>query len=771
MKHLGFRSVNHFMRYFLLSVFLFLSVPPSFSQEPPPVPPAQSAYQALEDAVGSQAVRILHDRSIVLVSGGSRSRSILHVQWPVLESLQANAKALAGLSEAYEQARSGAPFDGDPALLRSLSALPESPLVSAGVKAAAATLADALLNAAGLDPETAASRRKPLPSLSWGSGFWSRNRCDLATDFTPAAKAFFEELSAGPKGNAQARSHLLDHLQAKGVDASSRLETDLSEGAASPELTRWIADYLEDQKRLWLASQLPERLSALERAGGARRDLKDLGTVAERLASGPDAVRALRFALQEETLPGGVRFTGAELHVNPKAGATPFDAGDEAVVSLAYWIEGLPPRGSVEVSEAGFLDEGERGLSDVRVGTRKRSSPGPHTVSFPVKLRSPGKKLYRFILSGSDGSSARREAAVEVTPRYEDSLAQAGKAEASAQACRMEEALGDFEALQEEVKLLSDKPQFKAMLAWLKPRAKKVGEQKEQTLQLHGLIDGVRLFASKEHCDFKPERARRALALLDSLPPGCDLVPMGAAEDGSSPPPMRKGLEELLAQTERRKANQEAFRAGIEAAHQLESRCSHEEAASLYAASLALLDSDPEARCGAWESEYTAARLNDLPRTSSAKAMADEFARTREEAAKASSEGDHARALSLLNPMIARIDTLPGRVCYQKQRQDAQELSQAAGLSLSPEDPARAVSALPGDDIADALAAVVSERKRLEGEFERRLERERLKESPNSLSGSEEDPAQAAPPASAEDAPAPKPVKKPLRKPSFGGRR
>ncbi|MEK7747109.1 MAG: hypothetical protein AAB576_10610, partial [Elusimicrobiota bacterium] len=658
-------------------------------------------------------------------------------------------KALAGLCAAYEQARSGASFDGDPALFRSLTALPESPLVSAGVKAAAATLADALVNAAGLDPETTASKRKPLPSLSWGSAFWSRNRCDLATDFTPAANAFFEELSAGPKGNAQARSHLLDHLQAKGVDASSRLESDLSAGAASPELLRWIADYLEDQKRLWTAFQLPERLSALERAGGARRDFKDLGTVAERLASGPDAVRALRFALQEEALPGGVRFTGAELHVDPKAGTPPFDAGDEAVVSLAYWIEGLPPRGSVEVSEAGFLDEGQRGLSDVRVETRKRSSPGPHTVSFPVKLRSPGKKLYRFILSGSDGSSTRREAAVEVTPRYEGSLSQAGKAEASAQACRMEEALAGFETLQEEVKLLSDKPQFKAMLAWLKPGAKKAGEQKEQALQLHGLIDGVRLFASKEHCDFKPERARRALALLDALPPGCDLVPMGAAEEGASPsPPMRKGIEELLAQTERRKANQEAFRAGIAAARGLESRCSHEEAASLYAASLALLDSDPEARCGAWEAEYTAVRLNDLPRTSSAKAIADELARTREDAAKASSEGDHARALSLLNPMIARIDTMPGRVCYQTQRKDAQELSQAAGLSLTPEDPARAVSALPKDDMGDALAAVVSERKRLEGELERRLERERRRESPGSLSGPEEDPAQASPPAS-----------------------
>lgn len=776
--------MGHFMRSFLFSVLLFnLSVPPSFSQEAPAIPPAQAAYQALEDAVGRQAVRILHERGVVLVSEGSKSRGVIHVQWPVLESLQTNAKGLSELCAAYEKARSGLPFDAETGLLRSLAALPESSLLTPGVKAAASTLAEAQADAAGLDRELAASKRKPLPSLSWGFEFWSRSRCDLLRDFSPAARAFFDEMSSGPKGNAQAQRHFLDHMQAKGVDAASRLEADLSEGAASPELLRQIASYLGDQKRLWTAAQIPDRLSALERGSRVRKDLKDLGIVAERLSSGPDAVRALRFALQEEALPGGVRFTGAELHVNPKAGTTPFDTGDDAVVSLAYWIEGFPARGSVEVTEAGFLDEGDRGLWDVRVETRRRSGPGPHTVSLPLKLRSPGKKLYRFILSGSDGSSARREASLEVSRRYEETLAQAGKAEASAQACRMDEAVSGFSALQERLQELSDKPQFKSMLAWIKPRAKKIGEQKEQYLQLHGLIDGVRLFASKEHCDFKPERARRTLALLDALPPGCDAVPMGAdggeassaplpaGEDKGRPPEtMRKGLVELAAQTERRKANQEAFRSGVEAARKLESQCSHEEAASLYAASLALLDSDPEARCGAWESEYTAVRINDLPRATSAKAVADEISRTREEAAKASSEGDHARALSLLNPLIARIDAMPGRICYQKQRKDAEELSRAAGASLSAEAPEQALAGLPGDDIGDALSAVVSERKRLEGEFERRLERERRRESPNSPSGEGE--GLAAPPATVEDSPpdAPKPARKSPRKRASGGR-
>ncbi|MBI5243952.1 MAG: hypothetical protein HY922_09795 [Elusimicrobia bacterium] len=704
------------------------SAPKAPSQAQDQTPAGQLAYAAIEEPLGAEGIQILADRSVLVLSASKKTHAILYARWPALEALSARADDLAALVKAYEKARAGQPIDGDPAALRRVEEMKEVGPVTAAVRASAALLAahiESLAAPAGAPPSDAG--QKPLPAFAWGREFWNKVHADLLADFQPVAGLFFEEFFMAQRKNAQAEAHFLSFEK----DAE-RLERDRGARKASRQTLDSIASYLAEQKRLWNLSLTKERLEKLEKASDLRKDLKDLSVLAPRMASGPDLLRALRFSFDSKTPEPAVRFSGADLHIHPTAGAEPFDVGDEAVVSLAYWIDGASAKDAFEITEAAFLDEGEGepGISEVKISLARRAAGGPHVVKLPLPLRSSGRKTHHFLLSTAEGALARREISFEVSPELDQTRSAAAQAEAAAQACRLAESEQAFSELESKLQSSADKPQFKAVLAWLKPRVKRASEQAAQLKTVMELLDGVRLHASKEQCDFKSEKARRALALLDGLPPGCDRL----SASSERLRPLRAEIENLLRLSESRRANQDAFRAAAEKGRRQEAACRYDEAAEAYSCALALLDSDKEARCGAWEDEFTAIHLQNLPRARAAKALSDEFAAVAEKAEQLASGDpkDYAGALQLLNPLIARIDSLDSRACYQSMRSKAEKLAGSAGIGLSPSLPASVMrESLPKDDVNEAVKAVSAERNRLERSETERIERESKRQEPS----------------------------------------
>ena len=695
------------------------------------VPAAQSAYALLQATMGAEAIEILAERNVLVLSAGKDDRGVLYVHWPSIEALAARAEDLAALAQLYEKVRGGAPIEGDPASLRRVEAMQELGPVTAPVRSAAALLAAHIEQSSPAAAEDPA--RKPLPALPWGREFWSRIHGDILTDFQAAARLFFRDLLSGPQRSAPASEFFLSC--AKAPEARAGLERDQAAGKPSQETLASLAACLAEQKRAWDLSLTRERLKAVEKDSSLSKDLKDISSLSARFLASPEIVGRLRDALDSKGPEPAIRFSGGDIHVHLSAGKEPFDVGDETAVSLAYWIDGAPAKASFEITEAGFLDEGGAGISEVTTSLVRRQSGGPHLVKLPLPLRSSGRKTYRSMLASGDGASANREISYDVSDKLDRVISAAAEAENAFQTCRLEEAELKYAELEAKLADSPDKPQFKAVGAWLKARPKRVSDARALLKTTLALLDGVRLHASKDLCDFKSDKARAALSLLDSLPAGCDRI-AGSTETIR----LRDEIEEMLRLTESRRANQDAFRLAAEKARRLEADCRYEEAEGAYASALALLDADPSARCGAWEAEFTRIRLHDLPRAASYRAFGQELASTQEKASGLASktERNYAQALALATPLIARIDSSPVRDCYRDARRKAEDLAEFAGVSLGPGRPASAANeSLPKDDLDSAVNAVLHERSRIDESEADRLKRESSRQEPSVLSSPE----------------------------------
>ena len=87
--------------------------------------------------MGAEAIEILADRNVLVLSGGKTDRGILYVHWPSLEALEARANDLDAMVQLYGKVRAGAPIEGNPAVLRRVEAMKELGPVTASVRAAA----------------------------------------------------------------------------------------------------------------------------------------------------------------------------------------------------------------------------------------------------------------------------------------------------------------------------------------------------------------------------------------------------------------------------------------------------------------------------------------------------------------------------------------------------------------------------------------------------------------------------------------------------------
>ncbi|MFH1723179.1 MAG: hypothetical protein ABII00_01015 [Elusimicrobiota bacterium] len=692
-------------------------------KEPKPGP----AAAVLETALGSKALAILHEYGYVLLGGTPKDgRRVIHVQWEPLRSLNEHAGAWLGFLELYKQNRRGVSIEGDLKRLRALQTTPTAGLISGPVRAALDALALHMEAGSELGKRLpAASRQKLLFDTRWGEDFLERTHVDLLPSAAEAADEFFMRHLTGPGESLEPADHFLGHVRnVYGEELAEQLGRDRTAGEASKELRKWIGKYLADQTLLWNFTRTRGRLRSIERPSGLKRTLKDLRAVVEPLSRETGLLERLREEMKAEGPAPRLRFTGPELHVQNAAGSADVDVGDTIVVSMAYWIEGLEERETARITEVAYADRGAGGVADRVQNYVERRKGGPHSFTARVPVRSSETITYRLHLDAPGSDRFQREIEIKVSPRYHDLLLEAGKAEAKAEACQLQEAVALLESLQDKIAPLAAKTRFARLLATLGDRARTVSKQIDRRESLNAALDGARLYASADQCDFRADRARRALSLLADLPPGCD-----AAQSGDTI--LSAELQSLVEATDRRRLHQEAFLKGASKARELARACRAQDAAEQYAAALALLDAEPEARCGQWEKEYTLIRISELPRAAAADALATAIDESVGRASRRFADGDYPGTTGILLPLMAAIDAMPESRCYASLRTKAEQLAEAAGVALAPPDPEDVRASLPKDSVEKALKDVLAERERHQRGQRSEAERERIRQAPH----------------------------------------
>ncbi|HVE14614.1 MAG TPA: hypothetical protein VNI01_14560, partial [Elusimicrobiota bacterium] len=585
-----------------------------------------------------------------------------------------------------------------------------------------------------------ASKIPLLFQQRWAQDFLSRRAAAQAPDPRQLAAPYFREVLSSPYAGKAAADHLAAHARAVyGKDVADLIAKDVEEGAASEKTIGWIAKYLLDQRQLWRAHATAERLASLDRVRGMKPALADLRLVAPALAKSRSALDGARAALAAAPSEPRLRLSAEKIHVLAKDDAPGFDVGDEAEVTLAYWVEGLAKGESAYLTEAGFLESPSGKPVSSRVSRARRKAGGPYLFSAKVVLGAPGKHRYRFVLAGPGAIAVNRDVEIAVSPAFTEAILSAARAEEAAGACHPSEAFAAYGRLADSLTGSARKPQFRRLQSVARERAAVLGRQAELIGQFAPLVEQARRAASKEACDYRDAAAVKALAALRAWPAGSDRLLLAGT-------PVAAEVWDLLRAAQRRRGLQDAFSAAAARASSLEDSCKAPEAAEAYASALALLDGEPEARCGPWAQEHEKIVSQALPRARSAAALSQSIVEDEAEALKRYGHGDFAGALSVLEPLLAKIDFLPERKCYKEPRRQAQELADASAASLGPDAAGR--PALPEDDPAPQAQEVLQERRRLDVLEEARRRRETLREQPNSAA-----PVQGAAPSTGADAP------------------
>lgn len=448
-----------------------------------------------------------------------------------------------------------------------------------------------------------------------------------------------------------------------------------------------------------------ERVAKAEKGSDARKDLADVREAAPRLAAAPDLPARLKDILSAPDEPSAVKLTAPELHARSEDG-TPLEPGDKAVFSIAYWVDGLAKGAQTDVVEALYLDQGALGLALVRRESRRRASGGPYVVNVTAVVPAAGRLTYRLALDSAEAAPLSREASVPVSDALDALRAEAGRAESLARACRLDESTAVWHEVLSGLGT-QDSPARAALTKEAKSRLRAAEDWARDRRELAESLDGARLYATAEQCEYRTDRAERALKLLSGLPAGCDRGEAGG-------PGVAAELADLSRLTDSRRRLQEGFRASVKKARDAESSCRAQDAARLYASALALLDSDAGARCGALDAEYQAVRLGDLPRVAGAEGLSAALEAELAKARKRFSAGDPAGALKVLLPLSTALRRAPDARCHAALLKDADELAQGAGMAVAPVE-ASALRLGP-DPASEAVAAAKKDWERRQAE-------------------------------------------------------
>ena len=676
---------------------------------------------AFVSAFGEAGVTTLSARGYIVLQGRGPERRLVAVHWKSLERLAASAESCHRLSPEFAACRS-LPSDG--AMTPRLHALADA--------VAAANEERFALTSSSASPAEPAG----LPNLfdtPWGRDFAARRGADRVEEPAPLAKPFFEDFLGGPRPNADAAKHFLAVETARGASgADVLLSSDAARGAASDDLRMLIRRYLRDERRRRGLSRAEARVAAVSAEKDAARDLEALTSIAATLAVKPGLLSSLESAVSGAAAPAGApKLRSAGIHLQDPTRLGQHELGDEAVVSGAYWVDGLEEGASAAIEETTFL-ETLRGFSAAETASVKRRNGGPYVFERRLAIGEAKPFAVVAFVSAASGTVVAERVEVPVAPDYELSLKKEAEAIQDSQSCDPKSAEAAYGALAD---LLADaakvKPQYRSLLDRAVAGRKRAADDAAALAKLEEAVADARADSSPQQCAYSVSRTDAAIALARKLPAGCDRV-----------------LPELFAQRaaiSRRAADQKWFLNASDAARSRRRACDFAGAARGWTEALAVLETDPAARCGKADAEAKAAET-ELPAVRRAAAWTETLVKSVD---KAEAETVPAKRLALLAPALARLDSLEDRDCRRDVFKRAEKLAAAAGDAETGPADAEAVRRLPADA---TLAAVTEDVRRARG---------RLLEKSDAASAPENAPSAAAP----APAPAAAPKKKSRIKP------
>lgn len=640
--------------------------------------PASKAapIDAFLSAFGEDGVKTLSERGYILIQGRGADRRLAAVHWKALEGLAEAAPSCAALAK------------GEPGVA-ACRALPEDGAATPRLHALAAALAAESEERAALT-ESGASLTEPagLPNLfetAWGKELAARLRADRLEDPAALAKGYFEEFLAGPRPNPDAIKHF---LAAAGPGTDAALSADAAHGAAGDALRMTIRRYLQDERRRRGLTLARDRAAKLTADKDVRRQLDALGALAAALAAKPGRLAELEAAVSGAPAPKGVpRLLSAGIHLQESTRLGQHELGDEAAVSGAYWVDGLPEGAAAEVEETTFL-ETARGFSRIETKAIKRRDGGPYPYERRVAIDETRPFAVVAIVSAPSGTIVAERAEVPLAPDYELSLKREAAALQAAQSCdpkSAEAAYGELEGLIADAAKI--KPQYKSLLERVRRGRAAAASDAAALAKLEEAVADARPDSSPQLCRYDAARTDAAVKLARKLPPGCDRV-----------------LPELFAQRaliSRRAADQNWFLKASAEARSRRRSCDFAGASRRWSEALAVLEADPAARCGKADAEAKAAET-ELSSARLSAAWSEALAKSLD---KAEAEPLPARRLAILAPALARLNALDDRDCRRDQLKRAERLADKAGLDEA--GPAAAAARLPSDGALDALVADV----------------------------------------------------------------
>ncbi len=633
---------------------------------------------------------------LVVVQGEKAQERVQYVHVRALEQLAGLAPVAAELSPAVAAVSSGRPLPASASLLSALSALPPDALMTPELQTAAQSLSAlaARLQALG-STQTAAGLVARQPALfdePWGKRFAAETAADSVDDPAPLVDAFFEEYLAGHDRSADAERHFLDYAsRAFGERLGARLSDDEVAGQPSPELRSALERYLREERLLSEAKRLEEGLARLSKSAAFRAQLAAFDAAAAGLKAHPDLLKALESRpFPEQAASPRPTLTSSPLHVRAPVRLAQYELGDTVIVSGAYWVDGLPDGRSVEIDETVFAEE-PWGLEALESSRVKRGNGGPYAYERKIALTDSEPPVFESVVSAAGSNALVERAPLDVSRDFETALRKTAAADQAALSCRFKEA-GYGQLASELAEPAKQKPQYAELLKTVESRANAAARHAAAFDAAQRLIADSHADASPQACRYDDHRTLKAVEAVRLLPAGCD-----------------RYLPELLAQLatiRRRSADQDAFARAAAASRSRRRACEFDAAADKAMEALALLDADPEARCGPLvaEADKLEREAQDA-RTAAAwrKSFEDGLAAAEQSA----SADERLRGARLV---AARIGASPEEACYDKERRHAELIASAAGEALAP-----AQNAAPAVDegLSKAVAAVAAERVRM----------------------------------------------------------
>lgn len=646
------------------AVLLFAS--PSFA----------APLDAFTQAFGEAGLKTLTERGYLVLQGSGAGRRLAAVHWKALEGLAAVAGACKKLDHDFGSCRVLPP---DGAMTPRLHALADAIVAEDQERFALESSSSSRTEPAGLPN---------LFETKWGAELAARRRADLVEDPAGLAKSYFEDELTGPRPNAEAVKHFAAVM---GPEAAAKLASDAVRGAASDDLRALIRRYLQDERRRRGLALAHARMAALTSDKDTRRELDALTALAAALSSRPGLLSSLEAAVSGAPAPGGApKLRSAGIHLWAPTRLGQHELGDEAVVSGAYWVDGLDEGASIDVDETVFI-ETSRSFSAVESRAVRRKNGGPYPYERRVTIDQTRPFAFVALVSAVSGSVVAERAEVPVAPDFELSLKREAEALQASQSCDPKAAEAIYSQLSELIaEAAKVKPQYRALLERTRRGKAKAAEDAAALAKLTQAVAASRPDATAQQCAYDAGRTDAAIALARRLPPGCD----------------GQFLPDLFAQRSlisRRAADQKWFLRASSNARSRRRSCDFAGASEQWTAALAVLEADPSARCGKVDEEAKAAE-GDLIQVRRARLWSETLNKSLD---KAENTVAPAERLAMLAPALARLNTLDDHDCRRDAIKRAERLVEKAGSDEAGPTDDEAKRRLPADSTAAAVTGQV----------------------------------------------------------------